>query len=183
MKSFERSELARSAFGAEVVEHYAHFFTTEAEDYRRAVTDWERETVFRAGLAVGYADDVGDGDGQTDGEGEAAQFYAGESSFLNRAHYVPVQVASGGREFPDRVGDGLKSLDSPVQRYDVFIEEKAASGPERPLYLADNAVEVLDDAERESRHHAVECVVGKRQALAYRGNHDGVGATFSRTFL
>ncbi len=46
VKSFERSELARSAFGAGVVEHYAHFFSTEAEAYRRAVTDWERERYF-----------------------------------------------------------------------------------------------------------------------------------------
>ncbi len=44
--SFEGSELARSAFGADVVEHYAHFFTTEANAYRRAVTDWERVRYF-----------------------------------------------------------------------------------------------------------------------------------------
>ena len=44
--SFERSELARSAFGADVVTHYAHFFSTEAEAYRRAVTDWERIRYF-----------------------------------------------------------------------------------------------------------------------------------------
>jgi glutamine synthetase len=43
---FEGSELARSAFGAEVVEHYAHFFSTEADAYRRAVTDWERVRYF-----------------------------------------------------------------------------------------------------------------------------------------
>ena len=46
VRSFERSELARSAFGAEVVEHYSHFFSTEAEAYRRAVTDWERVRYF-----------------------------------------------------------------------------------------------------------------------------------------
>ena len=44
--SFAGSELARSAFGTDVVEHYAHFFSTEAEAYRRAVTDWERVRYF-----------------------------------------------------------------------------------------------------------------------------------------
>ena len=46
VRSFESSELARSAFGADVVAHYTHFFTTEAEAYRRAVTDWERTRYF-----------------------------------------------------------------------------------------------------------------------------------------
>ena len=44
--SLARSELARSAFGADVVEHYAHFYSTEAEAYRKAVTDWERVRYF-----------------------------------------------------------------------------------------------------------------------------------------
>lgn len=44
--NFERSEIARSAFGADVVTHYAHFFATEAAAYRRAVTDWERVRYF-----------------------------------------------------------------------------------------------------------------------------------------
>ena len=44
--SFTESELARSAFGADVVEHYAHFYSTEAAAYRRAVTDWERVRYF-----------------------------------------------------------------------------------------------------------------------------------------
>ncbi len=44
--SFKSSELARSAFGADVVAHYTHFYTTEAEAYRRAVTDWERTRYF-----------------------------------------------------------------------------------------------------------------------------------------
>ena len=44
--SFKSSELARSAFGADVVAHYTHFHTTEAEAYRRAVTDWERTRYF-----------------------------------------------------------------------------------------------------------------------------------------
>ena len=43
---FEKSELARSAFGEDVVAHYAHFFSTEAEAYRQAVTDWERTRYF-----------------------------------------------------------------------------------------------------------------------------------------
>jgi glutamine synthetase len=44
--TFEKSEFARRAFGAEVVEHYAHFFRTEAAAYDRAVTDWERKRYF-----------------------------------------------------------------------------------------------------------------------------------------
>ncbi len=43
---FERSEFARSAFGADVVEHYRHFFRTEIEAFRGAVTDWERKRYF-----------------------------------------------------------------------------------------------------------------------------------------
>ena len=46
VEGFAGSELARSAFGADVVEHYAHFYSTEAEAYRRAVTDWERVRYF-----------------------------------------------------------------------------------------------------------------------------------------
>ena len=46
VKSFEGSELAHSAFGEDVVAHYAHFFSTEADAYRRAVTDWERVRYF-----------------------------------------------------------------------------------------------------------------------------------------
>ena len=46
VRSFEGSELACSAFGTDVVEHYSHFFSTEAEAYRRAVTDWERMRYF-----------------------------------------------------------------------------------------------------------------------------------------
>ncbi|MXY92229.1 MAG: glutamine synthetase [Caldilineaceae bacterium SB0670_bin_27] len=44
--NFAASDLARSAFGADVVEHYAHFFTTEAQAFRNAVTDWERTRYF-----------------------------------------------------------------------------------------------------------------------------------------
>ncbi len=43
---FEKSELAKSAFGDEVVEHYAHFFRTEQAAYDKAVTDWERARYF-----------------------------------------------------------------------------------------------------------------------------------------
>jgi glutamine synthetase len=43
---FAASALARQAFGEEVVEHYAHFFRTEEEAYRKAVTDWERTRYF-----------------------------------------------------------------------------------------------------------------------------------------
>ena len=39
-------ELARAAFGAEVVEHYAHFYRSEWEAWERAVTDWERQRYF-----------------------------------------------------------------------------------------------------------------------------------------
>jgi glutamine synthetase len=46
LAGFEKSSFARSAFGPEVVEHYAHFFRTEWEAYERAVTDWERQRYF-----------------------------------------------------------------------------------------------------------------------------------------
>ena len=44
--NFASSDLARTAFGADVVEHYTHFHTTEAQAYRNAVTDWERTRYF-----------------------------------------------------------------------------------------------------------------------------------------
>ena len=43
---FESSRFARESFGADVVEHYAHFFRTEERKYREAVTDWERKRYF-----------------------------------------------------------------------------------------------------------------------------------------
>ncbi|RMH81636.1 MAG: glutamine synthetase [Actinomyces sp.] len=43
---FAASEVARDALGAEVVEHYAHFFAVEAEAFHTAVTDWERRRYF-----------------------------------------------------------------------------------------------------------------------------------------
>jgi glutamine synthetase len=44
--AFEASEFARRAFGQEVVEHYLHFYRTEAAAYDKAVTDWERRRYF-----------------------------------------------------------------------------------------------------------------------------------------
>jgi glutamine synthetase len=43
---FEKSSFTRDAFGADVVEHYAHFFRTEQAAYDQAVTDWERQRYF-----------------------------------------------------------------------------------------------------------------------------------------
>jgi glutamine synthetase len=44
--AFEASEFARRAFGQDVVEHYSHFYRTEAAAYDKAVTDWERRRYF-----------------------------------------------------------------------------------------------------------------------------------------
>ena len=44
--NFEASDFARTAFGVDVVEHYSHFFRTEIESFRAAVTDWERKRYF-----------------------------------------------------------------------------------------------------------------------------------------
>ena len=41
-----KSELARSAFGSDVLDHYLHFLRTEALAFERAVTDWERRRYF-----------------------------------------------------------------------------------------------------------------------------------------
>jgi glutamine synthetase len=43
---FADSAFAKQAFGGEVVEHYAHFYRTEAAAYDKAVTDWERQRYF-----------------------------------------------------------------------------------------------------------------------------------------
>lgn len=43
---FAASAFAQRAFGADVVEHYAHFYRNEAASYDRAVTDWERRRYF-----------------------------------------------------------------------------------------------------------------------------------------
>jgi glutamine synthetase len=46
IERFEQSEFCRRAFGADVVQHYAHYFRTEQTSYDRAVTDWERGRYF-----------------------------------------------------------------------------------------------------------------------------------------
>ncbi|MEA3078379.1 MAG: glutamine synthetase [Actinomycetota bacterium] len=43
---FEASAFAKAAFGADVVEHYTHFFRTEQAAFDAAVTDWERRRYF-----------------------------------------------------------------------------------------------------------------------------------------
>ncbi|KAA3662826.1 MAG: glutamine synthetase [Calditrichaeota bacterium] len=43
---FDTSDFARSAFGDEVVDHYAHFFRIEQNSFDNAVTDWERKRYF-----------------------------------------------------------------------------------------------------------------------------------------
>ena len=43
---FTASDFAKRAFGEEVVEHYSHFYRTEAAAYDKAVTDWERRRYF-----------------------------------------------------------------------------------------------------------------------------------------
>ena len=43
---FERSEFAERVFGKDVVEHYSHFYRSEAAAYDKAVTDWERRRYF-----------------------------------------------------------------------------------------------------------------------------------------
>lgn len=46
LETFENSKFAKAAFGNEVVEHYSHFYRTEAAAYDKAVTDWERRRYF-----------------------------------------------------------------------------------------------------------------------------------------
>ncbi len=43
---FQQSAFARSAFGDEVVDHYAHFYRVEQAAFDNAVTDWERARYF-----------------------------------------------------------------------------------------------------------------------------------------
>jgi glutamine synthetase len=43
---FSASTFARESFGADVVEHYAHFYESEVAAYDKAVTDWERQRYF-----------------------------------------------------------------------------------------------------------------------------------------
>ena len=129
-----------------------------------------------ADSGVGCADDVGDGEGETDGEGEAAELYALKAGVSYRAHYVPVEVAASGGEFPDGVGEGLKSPYPLVLGYDVFVEEELSSGAERSAYLAHDEIKVFYHSEGEGGDYAVEGAVGEGQALAYRGNDGSVGA-------
>jgi glutamine synthetase len=44
--AFASSDVARSAFGDDVVDHYSHFHRTEVDAFNAAVTDWERERYF-----------------------------------------------------------------------------------------------------------------------------------------
>ena len=46
LANFESGAFAREAFGADVVEHYSHFYRSEIESFRSAVTDWERLRYF-----------------------------------------------------------------------------------------------------------------------------------------
>lgn len=46
LEHFKKSGFAREVFGEEVVNHYIHFFQTELNAYKFAVTDWERNRYF-----------------------------------------------------------------------------------------------------------------------------------------
>ena len=43
---FEHSAFARAAFGDAVIEHYTHFFRTEAAAYDTSLSNWERKRYF-----------------------------------------------------------------------------------------------------------------------------------------
>lgn len=43
---FANSAFAKQAFGADVVEHYAHFYELEIDAFNKSVTDWERTRYF-----------------------------------------------------------------------------------------------------------------------------------------
>jgi len=43
---FAKSPFTTRAFGKDVVEHYAHFYANECDQYDKAVTDWERARYF-----------------------------------------------------------------------------------------------------------------------------------------
>jgi glutamine synthetase len=43
---FERSELARTALGEDVFNHYLHFLKTEQRKFDEVVTCWERARFF-----------------------------------------------------------------------------------------------------------------------------------------
>jgi glutamine synthetase len=44
--AFDHSELARTAFGSDVTEHYLHFLRTEQRKFDEVVTDWEKIRFF-----------------------------------------------------------------------------------------------------------------------------------------
>lgn len=46
VEGFRSSEVAIAALGADVVEHYAHFFDVEVAAANQSVTDWERQRYF-----------------------------------------------------------------------------------------------------------------------------------------
>lgn len=46
VEGLRTSEVARAALGADVVEHYAHFFDVEVAAFHQSVTDWERRRYF-----------------------------------------------------------------------------------------------------------------------------------------
>jgi glutamine synthetase len=46
VQRFADNDFAKRAFGDDVVEHYSHFYRTEAAAYDQAVTDWERKRYF-----------------------------------------------------------------------------------------------------------------------------------------
>ena len=125
---------------------------------------------------MGGADDVGEGYGKADGEGEAAEFYALKAGVSYGAHYVSVEVAACGGEFPNGVGKGLKPPYPLILGYDVFVEEELASGTEGALYLAHDEIEVFHHSEGESGYYTVECAVGEGEVLAYCGYDGRVGA-------
>jgi glutamine synthetase len=43
---FANSAFAKKSFGADVVEHYAHFYRSECDAFDKVVTDWERQRYF-----------------------------------------------------------------------------------------------------------------------------------------
>ncbi len=47
--ALEASSWARDVFGADVIEHYLHFFRTEQRKFDSVVTDWERRRYFEMG--------------------------------------------------------------------------------------------------------------------------------------
>jgi glutamine synthetase len=44
--AFEQSSFVKETLGAEVAEHYTHFYRSEQKAFERAVTDWERHRYF-----------------------------------------------------------------------------------------------------------------------------------------